>query len=374
LGKYIYPKGEVTVKYSDGTELDASSVRQAAITSNTARIEALETGGGLPAFAKSAAYETYQRMLEWAGDDSICTIAQVTDVHSADTDKYRAVGYLNEINSLFGFDLVGNFGDIGLDTTSETTTTGYELISDTKMRMKPETQWVFLKGNHDSGRVLQLSDDKISTIFNKPFAKHYSNMHESGKGYGYIDLNESKIRVVYLNTSDNIVNSYAMNATQLTWLASTLATVQAGWNVVVLSHLCVDDCGRWNSYPGDASGAGFDTLRSILAAFVAKTAGSNTSTGVSWDFTSVPSSCKLVCSFAGDSHFNNTAVTNNVRYIVRQGYGSISDSEMPSGSTKDTFDYNTQVLFDVLCIKSNGNAKVFRIGAGGDTRDLAFTF
>ena len=63
-----------------------------------------------------------------------------------------------------------------------------------------------------------------------------------------------------------------------------------------------------------------------------------------------------------------------VNYIVRQGYGYVSDAQMPSGATRDSFNYNTQCLFDVLAVKGNGNAKVFRIGAGGSARDLAITF
>jgi len=348
---------------------------QAAVDSNSERITALEGGGAsLPTFARTAGEETYQRILDWAGDDQVCMIAQVTDVHSAGTEKYRAVSYLGELNSLFGFDLVGNFGDIGIGINDELATDANQLVRNTKMSMKQQVPWVYMKGNHDTGIGITLSDDKLSTIFEQPFAKQCSRIHESGKCYGYVDLDYSKVRAIYLNTSDSASNAYAISATQLNWLVSTLASMQADWNVVILSHLCVDDCGRWASYPGDASGAYFDTLRSVLAAFVAKTNGSNATTGVSWDFRSVPASSKLVCSFAGDSHFNNTAVTNNVRYVVRQGYGGISSSEIPSGGTVDSFDYTSQVLFDVLCIKSSGNAKVFRIGAGGDTRDLAFTF
>lgn len=374
FGKHIFPKGPVDVVYSDGTRVKANSNLNIQVASNDARITALEAGGGgVPAFAMSAAEDAHKRILSWAGDSQICMIAQITDVHSSGSDKYKAVGYLNDMQTLFGFDLVGNFGDIGLDTAEETSENGYELVKNTKMKMKQSTPWVFVKGNHDYGRALHLSDGQLSTVFNQPFAKHYPNMHETGKCYGYIDLDFSKVKVIYLNTSEN-VGGYSIGSTQLSWLASTLANVQNGWNVVILSHLCVDNCGRWASYPGDASGAGFDTLRSILSAFVSKTAGSNSSTQVSWDFTSVPASCKLVCSFAGDSHFNNSATTNGVNYIVRQGYGGISASEIPSGGTRDEFDYNSQVLFDVLCIKSSGAAKVFRIGAGDSTRDLEFTF
>lgn len=50
-----------------------------------------------------------------------------------------------------------------------------------------------------------------------------------------------------------------------------------------------------------------------------------------------------------------------VNYIVRQGYGEISESEMPEGSSRDNFSWDSICNFDVLAIKQDGNAKIFRI-------------
>ena len=135
----------------------------------------------------------------------------------------------------------------------------------------------------------------------------------------------------------------------------------------------MDSIGRWGSYPTDADGVGFDTFRSIMSSFVAKTSGTNTSTNISWNFTNISNS-KLICNLSGDSHFNNYIKRNGVNFLVRQGYGDISDSDIPAGGTKDIFDYNNQCLFDILVIKSSSVAKIFRIGAGDSSRDLEFTF
>ena len=105
---------------------------------------------------------------------------------------------------------------------------------------------------------------------------------------------------------------------------------------------------------------------------LSKSQGSNSVLNLSWNFAGATG--RLVCSLAGDSHFNNSVKRNGVNYIVRQGYGNVDDSEMPSGATKDTFNTDDNVLFDILAIKSNGKAKIFRIGAGGEARDYEFSF
>lgn len=329
----------------------------------------------LPAFVVSAGNDAYRRIMTWADDDEFAMIAQVTDLHSAETMKYKAAGYLNDLNHLFGFDIIGNFGDIGLDTPSETLDNAWALVMDTKRLQDATSPWIFMRGNHDHGRVARFTNQNLSNFFEMPSAKQHPEINASGECYGYIDLNDRQLRVIYLNTSDDkYYGGYDIKVAQLEWLVDTLESVTAGWNVVILSHMDVDASGRWNSYPTDADGDNFDTLRSIMEGFVAKTSGSNVGTGVSWDFTAVDAGCKLVCSFAGDSHFNNMAVTNGVRYITRQGYGGISDAEMPAGATKDPLNPTTQCLFDVLCIKNDGNAAVFRIGVGSPDRDIEFTY
>ena len=352
------------------TFYDTSSVNE--------KIASISNMDSLPDFVTSAGNATFKRIMDWANGNPFTMIAQITDVHTAGTEKYKAVGYLNELNKLFGFDLIGNFGDIGLDTSSETETNGWEMLYNTKKRMDATSPWFYCKGNHDFGRVLLLTDSELDNIFTAPFVKQlFLSNYTSGKCYQYIDLPLNKIRVINVNTSETRTDGgYKITTTQLRWIAETLASVETGWNVVIVSHMCVDDCGRWNSYPTDASSDNFVCFRSILEDFVTKSSGSKTveGTSITWDFTNVDSDCKLVCSFAGDSHFNNDAVTNGVQYIVRQGYGTIASSEMPEGATYDSFDYTTQCCFDVLCIKNDGNAKVFRIGAGGSTRDFSFTY
>lgn len=370
-GSNVFLNGQYTVTDSDTGETYYNYISDKIIkhTDNT----------NVPSFVFNNGKEAYQRLMDWCGNDSnVFLLAQVTDVHSGGSTRYEVVGWLNELNKLFNFNVMGNFGDIGLDTSS---TTGdkeatYSLVVNTKKQMSSNSPWIFMKGNHERIEANGIISENIyGEIFNKATRRNYPQLVLSSNGsYGYIDDVNTKTRTIILNTSDVSTGvGYKISVEQLQWLIEAINNTSNGYKIVVVSHLCVDDIGRWASYPADASGSGFDTLRSILNSIANHTNGSNSSTGLSWDFTN-KTSVKLVCSLAGDSHFNNYIKRDGVNYIVRQGYGGISESEMPEGSSRDNFSWDSICNFDVLAVKQNGNAKVFRIGIGGESRDLAFTF
>ena len=362
---YIF--GTCRVIYSDGdigyTNIKKTEIQ--AIVNDTAK-------NTLPSFVLSESFSTFKRLSNWINGEEVFLIAQITDVHSGFSNKYLHVGYLSEIQKIFGFNILWNGGDIGLDV-GETLEEAYQLLYNTKKMMDASCPFILTIGNHDYGTSAIIPSQTINDIFNAPQKRKFSNVFINNNGYGYIDDDRNNIRTYILNTSEN--NSvYNMSITQLQWLSDNLSSLSDGWKIVILTHLCVDPIGRSSAYPTDADGIYFDTFRSIMSAFVSKTNGINSSTGVSWGFSSVPPSVKLICNMSGDSHFNNFTVTNGVNYIVRQGYGYAQNVNMPIGSTKDYFNSNTQCLFDILAVKHDGSAKIFRIGAGGDTRDLEFNY
>lgn len=347
------------------------------IDSLNTRVSTIEANGNLPSFITTAAKATFKRIQKWIGTDTAFMLAQITDVHSGGNTKYLHVGYLNELNKMFGFDILCNSGDIGLDV-GETEDVAYELMYNTKKGMNCSSPFVFCKGNHDYGTA-SVPISILNNIFNIPIKKNFSSKinlktGNDSAGYGYVDNDIFKIRTFFLNTSDFNAGGYSIGNTQLQFIVDNLLNIPYLYNVIILTHLCVDPIGRWVSYPTDADGSGFDTLRSIISAFVSKTSGSNSTTNISWNFTNISTNSKLICSLSGDSHFNNYIKRNGVNYIVRQGYGGISDGDIPAGGTKDIFDYNNQCLFDILVVKNSGVAKIFRIGAGDSNRDLQFTF
>lgn len=234
--------------------------------------------------------------------------------------------------------------------------------------MNTNTPWLYIQGNHDN-----IPESQLGQLFNKSEKRIFNNIifGDTIGSYGYYDDIIHHIRTIFLNTSEPC-HCYNISMTQLKWLINILTNTSSEYSIVITSHLCVDKIGRWNSYPDDAKSDTFDTLRSLLEDFVSRKSGKNIATDITWDFTS--SKSKLVCVFSGDSHFNNYVKRNGVNYIVRQGYGSIQSTEIAAGGTYDSFNWDEQCCFDILAIKSDGNAKVFRIGVGGVVRDLDFTY
>lgn len=330
-----------------------------------------ETTDGLPSFVTTEAISTFQRVMNWLGSNRGWMIGHITDVHSTKSlQQYKHVGYLNELNKTFGFGLMCHAGDIGLDV-GETASEAYELLAKTKTAMQSVSPWVLCKGNHDYG-TQKISQQTIGNIFNIATQRqHNIVLGSKDGGYGYYDDPNNKVRTFFLNTSDGDTGAYTMSAQQLSWFIAKLGETAEGWRVVVLTHFCpVESLGKWASSTNTSySAAQFVSLRGILSSFVAKTSGSNSSLGLTWNFGSAKAS--LVCVLSGDSHFNNMGVVDGVRYIIRQGYGGASASDIPSGGSFDSFSVTNSCLFDVLVV-SESKAGIFRIGAGGQTRDVTF--
>lgn len=326
----------------------------------------------IPEFVLTEGKTTYHRMEEWIGGDSAFILGHITDVHSGGNEKYKHVGYLDKLGVGYGFNLLVNGGDIGLDVSATSEAEDADnLIFETKRQMSSVNKWIFCKGNHERLEPTM----KLGNAFNRSFAA-VGNGYVFGSedlSYGYIDDNISKTRTIFINSSDAAVGThYGMTNAQLQWISTTLANVGNDWKVVVVMHFMPNVIGKWNSDSTGVYEYSFKALRNLLSAFALHTSGSDPSYGLSYDFTS--SQASLVCVLTGDSHFNNFVKEDGVNYIVRQGYGGVADTEMPTGATKDSFDYKTQCLFDVLAVKDDGNAKVFRIGAGGSARDLSITY
>ena len=371
IGKELFLGESVEVTYINA---DGSENTQYNMKSMSDEIERLKNGNRdkayLPNFVLAESLLTYNRVMNYLNEHSFL-LAHITDVHSGNSERFYHIGYLNELNKSWGFNVLCNNGDIGLDV-GETETEAMSLLYNVKSQMNCTSPWLFCKGNHE--RLVSMK--KLGNIFMKPSQRQFPIIKfgtDNGL-YGYIDNDESNVRTIYLNTSDADDGSgYNISIEQMTWLINTLN--QSGErNVVILTHFCIHPIGAWKDSSGYTSDERIVTLRQILEDFANNQNGGNTDLNLSWDFSMVKA--KLVCVLAGDSHFNNYIKDNGVNYIVRQGYGGVSDNNLPTenGATKDDFDSSTQCLFDVLVVNDNSNAKVFRIGAGGESRDLEITF
>ena len=369
----VFLNGQCTVIYNGGETYNYISSKDVA---KIVEDLGISSDGGMPEFVNGNAKNAYQRLMEWSNGDNMYLIAQLTDIHSGGNEKYKVVGWLSELNKLFCFNVLGNWGDIGLETsfTNGNKEETYKLVSNVKKNMYGSSPWVFCKGNHEKVETEGIASNAIyGGLFNKATQRLFKDFDLSEDGcYGCLDDAVTKTRLIVLNTTDEGFY-YGLSNTQLQWLVDVIENVEDNYKIIVATHLCVDDIGRTTDYPSDASNSSCETLRQILKSLANHSSGSNQNTGVSWDFTKKPS-VKLVCNLSGDSHFNNYIKRDNVNYIVRQGYGGGGSSTIPAGATKDSFDWTQDCCFDVLAVKSNGTARIFRIGVGGENRDLEFTY
>ena len=103
-------------------------------------------------------------------------------------------------------------------------------------------------GNHDQ---LYTTKDTPGRLWNSGaydlFGRYCNGIKEISAGYGYLDLESAKVRVIYLNTSDmpsaTTEGAYlGMTDEQVNWLAETLLASgdKAGWKILILSHAPLD--------------------------------------------------------------------------------------------------------------------------------------
>lgn len=321
----------------------------------------------IPSFVTTEAKITFNRVCQYANVGSYM-LGFITDVHSGNNTRYNQVYYLNEVNKIFGFDVLINNGDIGLDV-GETTEGARELMYNIKKGMNCTSPWILNKGNHER----LVSQNELGQIFNRPSKSQFHNIifGDNTGLYGYLDNQDKKVRMIYLNTSDTDDNSHiAVSEAQINWLVNTLASTPNGYNNIIVSHVCLYPTGS-ETY---SDAPCIVVLKNIILDYANKRSGSGQEYGynISWDFTSANG--KVVCCLAGHSHFNKAMKYDGVNFIVRSGYPGFTPEDLPDGATNDNFNANTQCNFDVLVVLDNSNAKIFRIGVGGADRDLAITY
>lgn len=147
----------------------------------------------------------------------------------------------NEIN----LDFAANLGDIAwgdYDTTIELGVSSIKEMVDGFKKLNTYTQTIILPGNHDS--LLYSYDQNGSYLSDSQVADLIGT-------YGYKDLEDKKIRLIYLNTSEIAESTITqsgtaegMTAKQLQWFANTLDMSDKAdateWGILILSHHPLD--------------------------------------------------------------------------------------------------------------------------------------
>lgn len=166
-----------------------------------------------------------------------------------------------------------------------------------------DTPAIWLNGNHDyyatspSDIENRLPDEVVYELVGKNTTDLAVKDEENlARNYGYIDYEDEKIRLIYLNTTDiNGIDytSHFISQVQGQWFISTALDLsnkenEEDWGVVICSHI-----------PFFSN----DHLRAVLCNYKDKTQGSNF--GISYDFSNVKAD--LLTTFHG--HIHNFKVT-----------------------------------------------------------------
>lgn len=316
-------------------------------------------------FVKPQVEEALKRYKAWKGEDETLVFPILTDVHTAGRFTYKHIGLGVRAAEAFEADFMANLGDIGLNAYPATIDPDYAqlIIRNTREQMdKYDGVWLYTPGNHDwdAGDGTLFTEDFLSDTFQKPYEpKAGGNLHLTpGRTYGYYDIPEKQVRVVFLNSqaTRTIGDYYIYGDEQLGWLKNLLESTPAQTSVLVMSHLMPHPFGVWsNTVPAQSR---IESCRALM--------------GILEGYAPGHSLVGMVC---GDAHVNFNLVENGVNYYVSQGYGWVSPDLMLPVQTHAFFDYRETLCIDVVAVKpAKREVHTFRIGAGGAAFDSAFNY
>lgn len=322
----------------------------------------------------------------------------LTDVHDHPTYK-RAYKYniLNMLGRMGTYDFICCGGDMLNYETKD------ELIENISEYNRLMTQGVqvpcfVLKGNHDaSGEDVSAQDTSNILTDNEWYKLACSALDNECKmnplepygGYYYRDFEKSKIRVIFMNTSQiNGLGEYLnplnviIKQDQVDWLCDYALNFadkgadKTNWGVIILSHASVNVAEAGNSI-----GAQSRVIEHILYAFMNGTSYSGSDgTGIyeisaDVDFTS-QGEMEFICNICGHAHYDRVTTFSTLnRPCITVGSG-MPDQSTPSaeGATNPTRTPNTitMELLDIISIDTVGR-KIYctRYGAGND-REVSY--
>lgn len=328
----------------------------------------------IPCWVKEKVDTVYEKMVQYINGDEALVFPLITDLHLTSSGAYNHIDYTLYADRLMTFDFVVNLGDLGLDVGTDTPEKASALLRDVYNRHAGfRGVTLFAVGNHDGNHNFSnnlVSEKEWITRFITPQQRKCPSKLIYQNSYGYYDIERTKTRVITLNTSDgdnkeHSTNFYAMSATQLKWLASALQFKEKGWNVIILTHFCANPLGKWNNY--ESSMENTDIFDAIMYGFKNKTSGSMRN--IYWNFSSNKSN-DLVANLCGDSHFDNASKKNGINRIITQGYGGVSEEELPVGASK--WNKGADMIIDIVVLKPQQKEfTLFRLGVG---KDRFFTY
>lgn len=212
---------------------------------------------------------------------------------------------IREIRRLLPLDFVGLFGDYvagGSDATLAESREAMKLVHQSLYEAGMGVQQIWMQGNHD-WNPYDTDDGNLTDeeLYSYIFANNLGTVVDETavqRGYGYLDFDKQKVRVIYWNTSDisgaETPTEHRISAEQYQWMAAHALDFSGKekpgeWGIVMLLHMPVN----WSAQ-----------LTAFVDAYLAGTSATITAaeaTPVTVDFTG-KNQAELICTINGHTH------------------------------------------------------------------------
>lgn len=312
---------------------------------------------------------------------------------------------LNQISKRTPYDFIVHGGDFSTGAWNTTKLDSFEHIEDYTELMSEANKGVqslWCAGNHDDA-AYQATANRVSQkeLFGLVGRKNRMRgaVCPNGCNYGYMDLENRKLRVIYLDTDDKrnwgtvsvgngatapaYLNAQNVGGAQLQWLANTGLdftgkTNPAEWDIVVVSHAALNISGTiTDAVSGTVYAHNTENAAKIINAYRTGKSGSITHNGVTvnYNFTTVDSKATVICAVHGHNHkFGSETLTGGILSIgcpnVMNGRERASDDGNTYTKTAGTANGTS---FCILTIdRENCTIYADCVGAGYD-REFTYT-
>ena len=267
-----------------------------------------------------------------------------TDTRNAATTL--AGQLLNQIGKRVPYDFIVHGGDYSTGAWNTTKLASFKHIEDYTELMSEANKGVpslWCAGNHDDA-AYQATANRVSQkeLFGLVGRKNRISGAScpNGCNYGYMDLENRKLRVIYLDTDDKrnwgtvlisssssvpeYLNAQNIGGEQLQWLANTGLDFTgkanpAEWDIVIVSHAALNISGTiTDAVSGTVYAHNTENAAKILNAYRTGKSGSITHNGVTvnYDFTTVESKATVICAVHGHNHkFGSETLTGGILSI-----------------------------------------------------------
>ena len=336
-----------------------------------------------------------------SSSDGTFKMVFVTDLHNMDdvprlehaNQAIQALCRVTDIDCVvFGGDYIRNWTQI----------TKAEAIEDIKQCRKKFTNQIvptiWCRGNHDTNGYVgeRLTKEEAYNLIanNNVDNGAVINTADPYGNYGYVDFADKKVRMIFVNTSDNdfmvakeipdpsytadLISSHNVSATQLQWIAdNALSFTENGWNVIFVSHLplycSTGSSPAWNNNHTFTDGDGavwtcnLSNMSKLIKAYIHKTSFTVTLNGetASKDFSSLSHYAEIANGVSGHQHAFLVNTDGLVNYIS-VGNACEGGKESADGNKYTKTDGTVQdTTFDVISFDfSNQYASCLNYGAG----------